>query len=268
MPAPATHSSHSTQSGVGVILTHHPSVWTDLPANVLDSPVTMGNHDGAATAAVPDRRPDVSTTRRDPQRRAQLLEAADRAIAMHGAAVRMEDIASEAGVTKPILYRHFGDKGGLYEAVARRAARILQERLEVALDAADGPREKLRATIDAFLTAVEERPETYRFLLHGSAVERPEVSQTVGDFTHQLGHRFAHVLREQFARFGLEVQHAELVAHALIGSVHQVSAWWLSDPGDRGPAVPREHLREMLIRLLWSGLPSVGLADVDASADA
>lgn len=226
----------------------------------------MGNKRCRFAYPAPDRRPDVSiTTRRDPQRRAQLLEAAARAIAAHGAAVRMEDIASEAGVTKPILYRHFGDKGGLYEAVARRAARRLQERLEVALDTAEGPREKLRATIDAFLTAVEERPETYRFLLHGSAAERPEVSQTVGDFTHQLARRFAHVLREQFARFGLEVQHTELVAHALIGSVHQVSAWWLSDPGEDGAEVPRAHLRDMLIRLLWSGLPSVGLGDADGS---
>ena len=203
----------------------------------------------------------TTSTRRDPERRAQLLAAADRAIAAHGAAVRMEDIASEAGVTKPILYRHFGDKGGLYEAVARRAARVVQERLESALEVAEGPREKLRATIDAFLAAVEERPETYRFLLHTAAAERPEVSQAVGDFTHELGRRLASVLREQFARFGLEVEHAELVAHALIGSVHQVSAWWLSGPEGGARPVPRAELRDLLVRLLWSGLPSVGLRE-------
>ncbi len=201
------------------------------------------------------------STRRDPERRAQLLEAADRAIATHGAAVRMEDIASEAGVTKPILYRHFGDKGGLYEAVARRAARVLEERLETGLEVAEGPREKLRATIDAFLAAVEDRPETYRFLLHSAAAERPEVSQAVGDFTHELGRRLAGVLREQFGRYGFEVGHAELVAHALIGSVHQVSAWWLSGPDDQTAPVPRSELRDLLVRLLWSGLPSVGVRD-------
>lgn len=203
----------------------------------------------------------TTTTRRDPERRAQLLSAADRAIATHGAGVRMEDIAAEAGVTKPILYRHFGDKGGLYEAVARRAARMIEERLEEALTEADGPREKLRTTIDAFLAAVEERPETYRFLLHSAATERPEVSQAVGDFTHELGRRLAGVLREQFARYGLEVRHAELLAHALIGSVHQVSAWWLSGRGDAATAIPRAQLRDLLVRLLWSGLPSVGFDD-------
>lgn len=207
-----------------------------------------------------------TTTGRDPERRAQLLAAADRAITRHGAAVRMEDIAAEAGVTKPILYRHFGDKGGLYEAIARHAAGRLQQQLEVALSAADEPRDKLEATVDAFLAAVEDRPETYRFLLHRAAAERPEVTQAVGDFTHELARRFAVVLREQFARFGLQVDDAELVAHAMIGAVHQVSDWWLSASGGAPTTtVQRGQLRDLLVRLLWSGLPSVGLGAATTS---
>ncbi|HEU4481075.1 MAG TPA: helix-turn-helix domain-containing protein, partial [Actinomycetota bacterium] len=63
--------------------------------------------------------------RRDPEqeehrtrRRIELLEAADRALRREGPLVSMNAIAAEAGVTKPILYRHFGDKGGLYQAIA------------------------------------------------------------------------------------------------------------------------------------------------------
>lgn len=208
----------------------------------------------------------MSRSRRDPERRAQLLAAADEAIAQHGAGVRMEDIAAQAGVTKPILYRHFGDKGGLYEAIARHAARRLQQELEVALSAADGPHDKLEATVDAFLAAVEDRPETYRFLLHRAAAERPEVTQTVGDFTHELARRFAVVLQEQFARYGLRVDDAELVAHALIGAVHQVSDWWLSAPagthGTSPSGTDRARLRDLLVGLLWSGLPSLGVGTV------
>lgn len=200
------------------------------------------------------------TNRRDPERRVQLLDASDRAIARHGASVRMEDIAAEAGVTKPILYRHFGDKGGLYEAVARRTAHQLQERLEQALQEADGPHAKLAATVDAFLSAVEDRPDVYRFLLHRAAAERPEVNQAVGDFTHQLARRFATVLHEQFARYGLAVAHADLIAHAMIGAVHQVSDWWLSRAGD-GDTLEREALGDLLVRLLWSGLPSLGAGE-------
>ena len=156
------------------------------------------------------------TSGRSPERREQLLEAADRAIDALGPGVRMEDIAAEAGITKPVIYRHFGDKGGLYEAIARRYAHELQDRLEVALDVADDPREQLRTVIGAFLTAIEERPALYRFLLHRAAAERPEVSQAAGDFTHELGRRIAVVLDTQFARYDLRLDHPELVAHGLV----------------------------------------------------
>ena len=59
-------------------------------------------------------------------RREQLLDAADRAVARSGAATSMAAVAAEAGITKPVLYRHFGDKGGLVAALtARHTARLL-----------------------------------------------------------------------------------------------------------------------------------------------
>lgn len=54
------------------------------------------------------------------QRRRELLEAADRVVLRDGPKASMNAIAAEAGITKPILYRHFGDKGGLYRALATR----------------------------------------------------------------------------------------------------------------------------------------------------
>lgn len=197
---------------------------------------------------------------RSPERREQLLQAADRAIDALGPGVRMEDIAAEAGITKPVIYRHFGDKGGLYEAIARRFARELQDRLEVALDVEGDPREQLRTVIGAFLTAIEERPALYRFLLHRAAAERPEVSQAAGDFTHELARRIAVVLDTQFARYDLRLGHPELVAHGLIGMVHQVSDWWLVNDG-----IPRDDLRDLLVRMVWAGLPAVGIGDLDVA---
>ena len=69
------------------------------------------------------------------------------------------------------------------------------------------------------------------------------------------------------AALGIELQHAELLAQALIGAVHQVSDWWLSTASEDAPAVPREQLRDLLVRLLWSGLPSVGLVDAARSSE-
>ncbi|BFO19525.1 hypothetical protein SHKM778_59130 [Streptomyces sp. KM77-8] len=58
----------------------------------------------------------MDTTQRTDQqrsaerRRRELLEAADRVVLRDGPGASMNAIAAEAGITKPILYRHFGDK--------------------------------------------------------------------------------------------------------------------------------------------------------------
>ncbi|MEA2477942.1 MAG: hypothetical protein QOC87_2141, partial [Actinomycetota bacterium] len=45
----------------------------------------------------------------------------------------MSEIAAAAGVTKPILYKHFGDKGGLYRTLAERYVQRILEELRGAL---------------------------------------------------------------------------------------------------------------------------------------
>jgi AcrR family transcriptional regulator len=53
-----------------------------------------------------------------PGRREALLNAALAVITRDGPAASMDAMAAEAGITKPILYRHFGDRDGLIAAVA------------------------------------------------------------------------------------------------------------------------------------------------------
>src|SRR3954453_16937188 len=89
-------------------------------------------------------------------RRSQLLAAADRVVQRDGSAASMNLIAAEAGITKPILYRHFGDKGGLYRALAARHIDQLLARLRAALSTRGGLRARTRATFDAYLASVEE----------------------------------------------------------------------------------------------------------------
>ena len=93
------------------------------------------------------------------ERRASLLAAADRVVQRDGPAASMNVIAAEAGITKPILYRHFGDKGGLYRALAARHIDELLGRLRAALVTRGGLAARTRATVDAYLTAIEEPPD-------------------------------------------------------------------------------------------------------------
>jgi AcrR family transcriptional regulator len=59
--------------------------------------------------------------------RQQILDLAIQAIDMGGeAAIRVNDIANEAGVTVPTLYRHFGSRDGLVEAAQTQRFRETQ----------------------------------------------------------------------------------------------------------------------------------------------
>lgn len=194
----------------------------------------------------------AATTRRDPQRRAQLLVAADRAIARHGAAVRMEDIAAEAGVTKPILYRHFGDKGGLYRAIAARYVDRLMAELEAALATVEEPRTRIAVTIDAYLALIEDEPTTYRFLMRRAIAEQPEARAFLTGFQHRVGERLIEVLRPEFERFRIPTDGVGAYAHGLVGMVQQAGDWWLEQAD-----LDRATLVEQLSRWVWVGF--VGL---------
>ena len=83
-------------------------------------------------------------------RREALLDAADRIVQRDGPAASMATIAAEAGITKPILYRHFGDKNGLYAALTDRHTERLLVALRAALEVPGTRRERVERTVDAY----------------------------------------------------------------------------------------------------------------------
>jgi AcrR family transcriptional regulator len=99
------------------------------------------------------------------ERREQLLDVTKAIVAERGFhAVSIEAIAREAGVSRPIVYGHFGDLQGLLEAlVLRESARALDQLTEVLpgdLTAGD-----LLAGLRGYLEAVRDDPDTWRLVL-------------------------------------------------------------------------------------------------------
>ena len=72
------------------------------------------------------------------ERREELLDAAERAIRRAGPQASMDQLAGEAGITKPILYSHFGDRAGLAEALAERTSDMLIPTLSESLERSVG----------------------------------------------------------------------------------------------------------------------------------
>jgi AcrR family transcriptional regulator len=184
-------------------------------------------------------------------RREQLLNAADRVVQRDGSAATMNVIAAEAGITKPILYRHFGDKGGLYRALAERHIDELLDRLRTALLTRGGLAARTRATVDAYLLSVEEQPQVYRFLMERAAVEEPDVRGQVVGFVRRFGDELAVGIGNEPELRGVAPQRAVVWAHAIAGMVQATGDWWLDHP-----EVPREQVVDELVALLVEGFAS------------
>jgi AcrR family transcriptional regulator len=192
--------------------------------------------------------PEEPVTEGRASKRDELLDAADRVVQREGSAASMNLIAAEAGITKPILYRHFGDKVGLYRALADRHIDELLARLRAALTTRGGLQARTRATVDAYLAAVEEEPQVYRFLVERAAVEEPDVRGQVQGFVRRFGEELAAGIANEPQLQGLDPQRALVWAHAIAGMVQATGDWWLDHPD-----VAREVVVDQLTAFLWQG---------------
>jgi len=122
-------------------------------------------------------------TRADATRnRAAILDAATTLFAAHGAStVSMDAIAARAGVGKPTIYRHFGDRAGLAHAVLEEEERAFQERLihgPAPLGPGTPPGERIAAFLDGYLDLVT----THLDLLVAAETARPAARFEVGAY--------------------------------------------------------------------------------------
>ncbi|MCX4733656.1 TetR family transcriptional regulator [Streptomyces sp. NPDC051658] len=192
-------------------------------------------------------------------RRRELLEAADRVVLRDGPKASMNAIAAEAGITKPILYRHFGDKGGLYRALAKRHTDALLIALRAALDAPAERRRRVESTLDTYLAAIEARPQVYRFLMHPSDDAAPSTEQGFDVGRHsapllrRLGEELALVIAERVDLGPDSDAMARIWGHGIVGMMHAAGDWWL---GER--PCSREQLVSSLADLLWGRLAAAG----------
>jgi AcrR family transcriptional regulator len=185
-------------------------------------------------------------------RREELLDAASRVIRRRGVAASMDELAAEAGLTKPILYACFGDRAGLAEALAERYVNQVAERLAATLTPGRSPKEMLHDAFDAFVGFVEEEPLVYQFLVR-EAVNAAASGKTVSiarlRIFDSLGALITAALAHQLQQFGRDPAVAEPIAFATMGMVFSAAEWWL----DRR-TITRAELVDILTDLTWTGL--------------
>jgi len=189
---------------------------------------------------------------RGPERRAQLLAVARRVFGRSGFhGVSMDDVAKEAGVTKPILYDHFNSKEELYVALLDADASSLEERVRSALQARTGNRERIQRSFQAYFDFVDEHAGGFRLFMQetmgGEEMFRSKVQEVRDRIVREVGDLIA---RESAGK--IERRDADIVSLALVGMVETVAQ---RDPG--GAKSERRRSVETLVRLAWRGITNL-----------
>jgi AcrR family transcriptional regulator len=184
------------------------------------------------------------------ERREQLLDATLTLIAEKGyESVSMEGVARRAGVTKPVVYDLFGSLADLLEALLdrehQRALLQLAELMPTPAEDAD-PAEVLVDGLDAFLRAVETRPDAWRLSLMPIEAQPGIVREHVERDRTAVAEHFASHVRWGVESLETPISDVDLLVQTIIGLAEQAGRMHLDDP----ERYPRERLTGFAASLL------------------
>jgi AcrR family transcriptional regulator len=182
------------------------------------------------------------------QRREQLIEIGRRLFADKGfEGTTVEEIAAKAGVSKPVVYEHFGGKEGLYAVVVDREIAALLGGITGALDADEGSRATLERAALALLDYIEGSTDGFRILVRDSPAGQSTGS--LASLMSDVASQVEHILAAEFKRRKLDPKAAPLYAQMLVGMVALTGQWWLGSP-----KMKKVDVAAHLVNLAWNGL--------------
>lgn len=191
---------------------------------------------------------------RAPERREQLLQVARKVFAKGGyQTVTMDDVARQAGVTKPILYDHFPSKRDLYQGLLEADLTALEERIETAIETSSGNRERIRGSFQAYFDFVDDEGAGFRLLMKEAVGAEEEFRDLIGRFRERVLAMVTEVMTRE-SRGNLSRKEAEEVALGLIGMAEVVAQ---HEPG-RSKRERRKTV-DILVRLAWRGITGLTL---------
>jgi len=188
------------------------------------------------------------------ERRAQLLAVAQEVFQAEGYhAASMDAIAERAGVTKPVLYQHFPSKLELYLALLDDGIARLLAATGAAIASTNDNGQRVRATVEAFLTFVEEHAGPFRLVFSSDLMNEVVVRERVEAAELAIATDIARVIA---ADAGLSPDRALFLGSGLQGMLEVAARHWVAAPDrlDRAEAV------DLLTTLAWRGIGGYPLA--------
>lgn len=216
----------------------------------------------AAPAAAPGRDPAPAAARvrmSGPQRRLQLVDVGRSVFAAKGLdGATIEEIAAAAGVSKPVVYEHFGSKEGLYRQVVEHESESLLEAIRSSLGGKARPRVLVERAALALLGYIEENTDGFRIVVRDAPPGQREGA--LSSILSRVAARVEHILGDEFSARGFSTGDGAMYAQMLVGMVAMTGQWWLDA---RSP--DKHAVAAHLVNLAWNGLTGLqrdpGLVD-------
>ena len=184
------------------------------------------------------------------RRRRQLLDVALEVFAQHGFhGTSMAEVAKAAGVTKPVLYQHFGSKRELYRQLLEDVGQRLLEEVQKATAAAGGPRQQVAGGFDAYFRFVADHESAFRLLFGGDGRERDnEFADAVRRVEDAMAEAVAALIEADIGD-----EHRRLLAYGIVGLAEATSRDWVVGGRREDPAEVSRRVAD----LAWAGLRGV-----------
>jgi AcrR family transcriptional regulator len=200
----------------------------------------------AEQPARPAPRAEPSRLARD-QRREAILDVAATMVADGGVdAVSMESVAERAGVSRPLVYKHFADRHDLLDALYKRESDIVHAELAEAVTGAETVEGMFRALVRGALRAEATRGAAFAALrAAGMRTRERRYEQRLRDRT-----TLRYFARRAEIEFGIEPRSARVGVAILLGAIDAVLAQWRLRP----TADNAELLEDAYVQLVVGGL--------------
>ncbi|MBV8302872.1 MAG: TetR/AcrR family transcriptional regulator [Acidimicrobiia bacterium] len=184
------------------------------------------------------------------QRRRQLLDVSLEVFARRGFhSASMTEVAEAAGVTKPVLYQHFGSKRELYLELLDDVGQRLLEEVQKATAAAGGPRQQVASGMAAYFRFVADNENAFRLLFGGDGREAdPEFADAIRRVEDAIADAIAALIEAD-----IDDDHRRLLAYGVVGVAEATSRHWVLS----GRPDDVDTLSRRVADLTWAGLRGI-----------
>ncbi|WP_017624478.1 TetR/AcrR family transcriptional regulator [Nocardiopsis chromatogenes] len=187
-------------------------------------------------------------------REQQMIDAAIRVFSRRGYhSAGVEEIAEEAGISKPMVYIYLGSKEGVFTACIRREADRLVEAVRAGVSGSATPEEGLWAGLRAFFEFVADNRESWIVLYQQARSQGEPFSREVFQVRCRVMEEITSLVvtgtaTEDGGRLVSE-KDAEVLAHVAAGAADALTDWLLQHPEETP-----ETLTRRIVKLALAGV--------------